>query len=278
MKVSSQNLYTKIRDRLDGKFTDYGDYIACQCVYHDDSKPSMMIHDDGFKCLACGAGGSLSKLYKKLSGVDIVSAVKSAQYVRNPFTDWLEFYSLTEIAQKAHSGIKTAPGYLQRRGLLQSTLDHFKIGYLENWFTFPMWGKDRKVVGMIARGGPNVLNSRYMMPKDQHGLFYTTYNIKDVVYVTFGILDAISIWQVGLPAISTTSGKNVDPELFDNLRCRIRIIPDDEEESNALKLASKLGWRGEVLRFPYHLFGSAKDPNDCLRNNSELFKQTLVTL
>jgi hypothetical protein len=89
-------------------------------------------------------------------------------------------------------------------------------------------------------------------------------NDSDEVYLTFGTIDALSIYQLGKPAISTTSGKRVHPQWFDKIRKRIKVFPDFGEEQEAKKLVSGLGWRGEVVKYQYP-FGM-KDPNDLLQH------------
>ena len=41
----------------------YDNYGMALCVEHDDHSPSMRVTIKGYKCLSCGAHGSLEKLY-----------------------------------------------------------------------------------------------------------------------------------------------------------------------------------------------------------------------
>jgi hypothetical protein len=63
--------------------------------------------------------------------------------------------------------------------------------------------------------------------------------------------------------MSTTTGKRLNPQALDNIRKRIIIIPDNGEEKEAQVIASKLGWRGHVLRLQYPV--GCKDINDLVQ-------------
>ena len=68
---------------------------------------------------------------------------------------------------------------------------------------------------------------------------------------TFGIIDAISLYIMGAASISTTCGMRMDISYLDDIRKQIIFIPDQGEEKEAQKFASKMGWRGKVMRCNY---------------------------
>jgi hypothetical protein len=96
-------------------------------------------------------------------------------------------------------------------------------------------------------------------------------NAKDTIYVTFGIIDAVTLYAAGFASMSTTTGKRINPSAFDNIRKSIIIVPDSGEEQEALKLAAKLGWRGKVLQLDYP--DGCKDINDLLWKKNFTFEQ-----
>jgi len=93
----------------------------------------------------------------------------------------------------------------------------------------------------------------------------------DLVYLTFGMIDSISLHLLGFASISTTTGKSARPEALVSIRKPICIIPDKGEEKSALHLAASLGWRGKVLKIDWP--DGCKDCNDMLvKHHAELIK------
>jgi hypothetical protein len=132
------------------------------------------------------------------------------------------------------------------------------IGLLENWVTFPIRKRGtNKIIGAIARAGDgNSSPAKYVIPpgQDQNFLYVPSWKRiekKKVVYLTFGIIDAVSLYLMGVASISTTCGMRMDVSYLDQIRKRIIFIPDKGEEDKAQKFASKLGWRGGVMRCNY---------------------------
>ena len=48
----------------------------CRCAFHDDTKPSMQVYDDGYHCFSCGAHGDVIDLAAQLYGVDNREAIQ----------------------------------------------------------------------------------------------------------------------------------------------------------------------------------------------------------
>jgi hypothetical protein len=67
---------------------------------------------------------------------------------------------------------------------------------------------------------------------------------------------------MGAASISTTCGMRMDVSYLEHIRKRIEFIPDKGEEKQAQKFASKMGWRGGVMRCNYP--EGTKDVNDIL--------------
>ena len=152
-------------------------------------------------------------------------------------------------------------------------------GYLDDWYTFPIRNPSGKILGAVARRGENNLSkSKYVIPAGQDpSLLYVPSWSKviqaKVIFITFGILDSISLYLCGVASMSTTTGKQLDPTALSKIQKHIYIIPDLGEESEGHKLASNLGWRGHVLSLEYP--PELKDVNDLFRNNVSLLQTTL---
>ena len=48
----------------------------CRCAFHDDTKPSMQVYDDGVHCFSCGAHTDVIGLAEQLYSVSAAEAIK----------------------------------------------------------------------------------------------------------------------------------------------------------------------------------------------------------
>jgi hypothetical protein len=46
-----------------------GGRFTCQCIFHDDHRPSLIVYSDGFHCFACGAHGDTISFVARLLNV-----------------------------------------------------------------------------------------------------------------------------------------------------------------------------------------------------------------
>jgi DNA primase len=244
----------------------YENYITCRCQFHDDSRPSMMIYKDTYRCLSCGAFGRTETLLAKLSKMPIKPHTKTHDY--SPFSGWIKRYNRLGIVLKtANETIKSKPSvYLRDRGIDHKTQLELSLGLLDNWYTFPIRNADGKIEGAVARRGENnTSKSKYVIPAGQSpSLLYAPSWSRilegKVIFITFGILDSISLYLCGVASMSTTTGKQLDPTVLQRIQKHIYIFPDMGEAPEAHKLAASLGWRGHVLSVNYPI--GCKDPAD----------------
>lgn len=272
-----------ILDELYEKLSDcqhYGSYLACICLFHSDSRPSLMIYPDRYRCLSCGANGKTEKLLERLSG-NFVPKIDKPDY-QNPFTKWTKTKSLGQALKIAYLTLQDNPSlgaYLVNRGLTNAVQKTLSLGYRDDWYTFPVRDTNRCIIGAVARKNEtNQHPAKYIIPSGQNSnLLYVPdwkrVQENNVVFLTFGILDAISIYQCGYAAMSTTTGKRLDPSALDALRKRIVIFPDRGEEYEALDITSELGWRGKVFKCDWTM--DAKDPNDLYVRYPDDFRNML---
>jgi len=273
-----------ILDELYEKLEDcqhYGSYLAAICIFHNDSRPSLMVYPDTYRCLSCNAHGKTSDLLRKL-GSNFIPKVSTKTDFHNPFTKWNKTKSLGETLKIAHLTLKTTPSmgsYMVERGITIDVQLKLGMGYRDDWYTIPIRNSDKLIVGAVARKNcTNQHPAKYIIPSGQNpNLLYVPdwkmVKTSNVVFLTFGILDAISIYMCGYPAMSTTTGKRINPEVLSEFRKRIVIFPDKGEEYEALDLSGDLGWRGKVFKCQYTF--DAKDPNDLFLRYTDDFKLML---
>jgi hypothetical protein len=239
----------------------YENYIVARCVFHNDSRPSMMVYTDYFRCESCGEQGKPQKLLEHLDLAPI--SHKSASNFKNPWTTWLRDRTLGETLKLAWEKLPST--YLRERGIDDKTQKRLGLGILENYITFPVRNKRGKISGAIARAGEGRTGQKYVIPsgQDSNLLYCPSWKRiekRKTIYLTFGIIDAISLHIMGAGAISTTCGMKMNTSYLDHIRKRIVFIPDQGEEKEAQKFASKMGWRGTVMRCNYDY--GLKDIND----------------
>ena len=272
------NILDQLENRLDG-VTRYSNYLAAICPFHQDTKPSLMVYEDWYRCLACGKGGKPEEL---LSEISLTSGIiKKQRKLSNPWTRWTQNASLFHACRLAWKNNNNSSEYLIRRGITPEYQKSLYLGYRDNWYTIPILDKDGRVIGATARKGEtNNHPAKYINPSGQDAnlLYIPSWKIfeqEPVIFLTFGILDAISIHQLGYASMSTTTGKQPNPSAFDFIRKRIVVIPDKGEERDGLALVSKLGWRGKLVKI---LAPDVKDVNDVFVQNKEQLKGILYEL
>lgn len=252
----------------------YLGYLTANCVFHQDSHPSMFIYQYGYHCKACGKSGTLQELHAFLTKGGFTAFESQFRPLR-----WTEFYQQEfdpeEFATQAHLTLRKFPElgiYLKRRGV-ETAINPCKLGYVDGWYTFPIFDPNQDICGLVAGGGQvvrSLTEFRYVTPRGQSPLLYvpswSRIKRSEFVLVTFGIMDALTLFILGYPVATGSVGKEIDPHLFDDIRKPIYVIPDTGEYKSAVQLATALQWRGHVLQLEYP---HGKDCNDTFTAGGE---------
>jgi len=257
-------------EKLD-KAKRYGTYVVAMCPYHDGYRPNLFVYEDYFICKSCGKQGTPTTLERKLGILpERVKIYGQQKESRNPFTRWIAEWGLSrtiEVAKRNNRGSV----YLLRRGIELSIQQDLSIGKIEGFLTFPLYNRWRELVGAVARVGENNTSSaKYWIPKGQDPKFLYVPSWERIksssrVYCTFGIIDAISLYIMGLASCSTTTGQSVSPEAFKDIRKEIIFVPDELEMVSAYKIANNLGLNAgvKILSYP----PGTKDISDWFTHN-----------
>lgn len=266
----TDNLYDLLLERLEG--IPYNGYFMADCPFHDwqSHTQSLMVHEDAYKCLSCGAYGNLKKLLDKTSrGIFRPQREKRASNILPRWSKWERNYGdLDGIVEHAHLSLKRFPqfqAYFKKRKIDQF-IEQGKFGYLDGWALFPVFAKDGKIIDIVVRATVGKGLTRYVLHPDTNRQSPYLYvpnwyrvNSLEFVYVVFGIVDAWAMEDLGLACVTGTSGKSLNYELLKDLDKQFVIVPDKHEEKEAYNLANKLGWRGDVRLISYP--SDAKDPD-----------------
>lgn len=250
-------------------------YIATTCLFHNDSNPSLIIHETTYSCMSCGAHGRTSQLLKMLETGKIFSKKETKYYpqlwrcLQDEDTD-IEDLSL-EAYKRLQSGNRDNQFYLKKRGIPPNWIKKLLIGYYQGWYTFPIISDDYEIAGLVARAGETMQTQsqfRYMTPPGQPVMLYVPdwklIQSSPYIMVVYGIIDAITLAICGFPAMSFSQGHKSPPELLSSYRKKIYLIPDGDakDDKTVMDLALALGWRGKIMQLPYP--DGAKDCNDLL--------------
>jgi hypothetical protein len=266
------DLYNSLMERLEGR--QYGHYFSACCPFHGDSKPSLLVFADGwFKCLGCNENGNHAKLDRKIGSHFIpVRQSNTVSRILPRWRGWEEKYGdLEGIADAAHRSLVAQPifqTYFKRRKIYDF-VDEGHLGYLDGWILFPVLDKNRTIQDIVVRSVSKHSDIRYVLCPGDVGLrsiyvpSWKKVQQTEVVYVVYGIIDAISLHLAGLPSISGITGKSLSADLLKPLGKRFIIVPDENEEKEAHRLANSLGWRCSVKELKYE--DGCKDPDDMRR-------------
>lgn len=269
-------IYDDILERLDN-YTQYSNYVATNCIFHDDQNPSLFIYEDldkpegqgRFYCSGCQKSGTHSYLWKVLSGnsAKIPSVRKFQKFLPN-WEKWERLYGDVEsLVRSANQGVHNFPDthswYFKKRQLMP-LVDKCLLGYKDEWAFFPIMDMSRKIIDVIVRDSKG--RSKYIIHhnEEETPLLYVP-NWKRViesklVYIVYGIVDALALELCELPVITGSTGKSLSNKRLIQLNKKYVIIPDKNEHLAARNLASSLGNFTKVIRLPYE--EDTKDPDD----------------
>lgn len=177
---------------------------------------------------------------------------------------------------------KTNRSYWYDRLLTDATIDRFKLGYYDGWFTVPFLydGKlmnfqkrrdePKKRICAWYRGlGPLLFNKDVM-------------NITSKIIMTEGLVDAVLLNQLGIPAISKIGGAstwNDDWLKFFDSQETVYLVFDNDEAGidGAKRIAKKLGvYKCRIYTFD--LYPNKYDIIDFFRDEGtvEEFRELIV--
>lgn len=264
------NLYDVLLERMEGR--QYQTYFSTFCPFDTHKSPALLVYEDGFVCLSCHKTGTLSYLDKFTGSHFIPQRNDTVSRVLPRWRKWEQKYGdLEGIADAAHNSLKhNAPyqTYFKKRKIYEY-VDEGNLGYLDGWCLFPVYNSGAGLVDIVVRSTNRFNPSRYVVAPNHNGerhLFVPSWekvNEAKTIYVVYGIIDSISLHLAGLPSVTGVTGKSLNAELLKPLGKRFVIVPDENEEQEAHRLANNLGWKAVVKKIDYP--EGTKDTDDIRR-------------
>lgn len=296
-------------NRLDyfAKTTDSGDDLMVCCPYHkngQERRPSAGIRksDGMFHCLACGETHSLPEViaycfghsdftfgYKWLvknfsTAVAQDRADIKLNLVRNRANDEVEKIN-DEVGEEELDSYRYTHPYMYKRGLIDSIIEFFDIGYdvKTNSITFPVRDSKGSCMFVAKR---SVGRKRFDLPKNIEKPLYGLYEIgqrkfsvKDCgkIYVCEGLFDCLRLWCNGKFAVAGFGClfSDYQVQLLNALPTRHLVLALDNDDAGikATKRLKKVITNKLVTRviLPPH----RKDIGECTDNEIQNLVETL---
>lgn len=258
----------------------------CLCPYHEDTNPSFAINvrKGLFVCYACGVRGKVDHLANHLNvtgvhaetvqDIDEIKA-KAEQVLAEPERAktisplWLEHWQSGDYLD--HWSVRgiTSP----------DVINWFSLGYdpMADALAIPVHHPAKNSVLSVVR---RRLNPEEGQPKYkyEHGFkisehLFGSWQVRQhapearAVVVTEGSIDALAMWQVGVPAVALLGARVSDEQsrLLRALDPRELIVMTDNDHAGIAArddVRRKLHSSGIILSKPSYWPAGAKDPAD----------------
>lgn len=268
-----------------------GEEIIALCPFHGDTHPSFYLnkHSGLWLCHACGVSGNRNQLSQRLLGVEFgeqttvndllasIDRLTEAEHRRPPVPESiLGNYEFPTTYWREH------------RGFGPEVIERFQLGFdpMREHATIPVRDHTGELLGIIRRvlregGGPKYLHPKGLPTSEL--LFGSWLPLPKRVFLTEGPLDAISLWDVGLPALAQFGShlKAAQAELLHRLGVHsVCVWPDNDQAGiEGLKKTRDVltGIRMEVV-IPREEFKDANSVPPPLRTEMAMHRVDWMTL
>jgi DNA primase len=189
----------------------------CLCVFHDDHDASLQFNlDKGlFVCFSCNTGGSIKKLERHF-GISSASTVGvGLDVIYRKLNDLRKGADLdTGPVIKSENELiryRVPSKHWADRGLKPATVDAFDLGYdlFAHAQTIPVRTMNGELLGVVRRFLDPDADPRYKYPKGFHkaqhlfgSWMVAADSFSGPVALTEGAIDAMTLWQYGIPAMA----------------------------------------------------------------------------
>ncbi len=253
----------------------YTTYTSDRCPFHDDTRNSLLIYQDGFNCQACGARGSAIDFVMRYYDLPFTRAVDFLE--KGPKVEPRENVVIEKepekpkelnwrIAAKHHTALNNyAMAYYRARGLKDETIKHFMLG----------WHKEKKRFVIPVSQNGKLLALRYRkddLNKDDTGdkfsaergynstLLFNSDSLKDkdTAIICEGEFDAILLWQElngEYGVVTSTNGssafkKSWCKEYFNDIVYPFICMDSDKSGQDGAMRIWKMLRRSRIIKLP----------------------------
>lgn len=254
------------------------------CPYHEDSTPSLHLYGDGkWHCFSCNRSGDvidmagilyfgrqydpsrhLLEVVERLAGLGISTEPRprERQTRERSGDDKSLEVTLSDCDRWHHTMPETRRAYWWGRGLSDTTINAFRLGWDGRRYTIPVSYRGL-LIGVKRRKADDIddgINAKYAMAKGSKATLFNAdsllreFGADEPVFVTEGEIDAMLLSQQGYAAVSSTAGASTwHPEWAAHFSyCpRIIVLYDNDEpgRQGALRVMETLR-RAELWYWP----------------------------
>lgn len=276
-----------------------GDEFMCSCPFHEDRNPSFNINvrKGIWICFSCGRRGNMKKLQRELGTNENLSDGRAAsvrtriESLREKSIESANVYPTSWLSQ-----FDQPTDYWTKRGFDEEMIQQWRLGYdaLRDAATIPLWTLDGEVIGVIRRFLAPWAKPKYLYPKHfqrnrhLHGAHLAAKMRPSRLAVVEGSIDAMSMWQAGVPAVALLGNSISDQQARTiramGVRTVVALLDNDaggigkpargrEEAQGIFRIKDKLP--GIMVECGTE-WGSSKDPNDLsVPKRLALFRNTV---
>jgi DNA primase len=239
-----------------GKYTNLhqsGRYWKGKCPLHesDDTSETLVVFPDtnSFYCFSCECGGTVINFLSDKEKISYRAATETLAKECNISLKDNKEYQLevseemrfTREADMYHKNVGAIGEYLAKRGLTNSTINDFNLGFHSDCLTIPLRNEHGQYVSMAIRQfnkKPKYKNTpNSILYKKSSFLFnldLARKKIKDRLYVCEGYMDAMSGHQMGEPTVAYCGSELHRDQIrklagFIRKEITIVICPDNDE-------------------------------------------------
>lgn len=239
-----------------GKYTNLhqsGRYWKGKCPLHesDDTSETLVVFPDtnSFYCFSCECGGSVINFLSDKEKISYRAATEILAKECNISLKDNKEYQLeageemrfTREADMYHKNVGSIGEYLAKRGLTNTTINDFNLGFHADCLTIPLRNEHGQYVSMAIRQfnkKPKYKNTpNSILYKKSSFLFnldLARKKIKDRLYVCEGYMDAMSGHQMGEPTVAYCGSELHRDQIrklagFIRKEITIVICPDNDE-------------------------------------------------
>jgi DNA primase len=271
-----------------------GDEWAALCPFHSDSQPSFWVNVEKlvYVCYACGAKGNAKMLARHL-GLELgeETADESLDRLRRTLMAWgSEPAALETIPSKWIAlwqlSADTRARWAERGITDDGVFKDFQLGYdsTQDQLVIPVHDPvTGDLVSFIRRNlsgdGPKyVYRTGFKISQQLYGSYQARVANSRVVAIVEGSIDALCMWQAGIPAVALL-GARVSPTqatLLQRLDPMAYVLMTDADRAGraaAQDIRQRLAGTGIIVREPVNWPEGCKDPGDMSeRQRTETFE------
>lgn len=259
----------------------------------------LIIDEDGAKWRSSVANDRKPAENKKAENRPIERATMQIEHTE-PIADYTEYYK--ECNKRINN--KECISYLSARGISAETASAFNLGYDAEWIS-PTVRKNQERKGnnwlppstkriimpvsanhYIARAIDKTVEKQYQKMNETGGGSASIFNMQAIygsgnIFILEGFFDAMSVLEMGVPAIALNSTSNIElllKELEKKPTKATLILSLDADEAGQ-KAQTKLADGLKRLNISFicaNISGKYKDANDALVNDKEQFYKDIL--